>query len=377
MDVLDTVIYSSMWGVILLALVQAVNKPKQPQTTYLIALLFLLLIHVSGELVIYTGAYQYFPALVGMQMPVRILLGPALFFYACATMSPNLSISKKSYALAMIGPVVAIAVMLPFALGFTSVEKLALADPATRNPEHFKVALYTCIANMVVFMVFNAFYFIKALQVHASHRQQLMERFAEIESRSLDWFRVMLVLWGIVWLCYSLSYVPTLTGWKLPWLKLLPFFEAAVLLAFAQLALNQPILTKEDKGQPISVQSRVATLSQDTMDTISEALKNIMINQQLFMDEELSLNKLSKAISVSENHISETLSQQLKTNFFQFVNGYRIAAAEKLLQETDKRVSTIQYEVGFNSKSTFNTAFKKATGLTPSLYRKQATLVTH
>ncbi|MCG7548046.1 AraC family transcriptional regulator, partial [Pseudoalteromonas sp. Of7M-16] len=276
MDVLDTVIYSGMWGAILLALVQAVNKPKQPQTTYLIALLFLLLIHVSGELVIYTGAYQYFPALVGMQMPVRILLGPALFFYACATMSPNLSISKKSYALAMIGPVVAILVMLPFAIGFTSAEKLALADPATRNPEHFKVALYTCVANMLVFMVFNAFYFIKALQVHARHRQQLMERFAEIQSRSLDWFRIMLMLWGIVWLCYSLSYVPTLTGWKLPWLKLLPFFEAVVLLAFAQLALNQPILTKEDKGEPVSAQTRSATLSLDKMDAISDELKNIM-----------------------------------------------------------------------------------------------------
>ncbi|MCF2859228.1 helix-turn-helix transcriptional regulator [Pseudoalteromonas sp. SMS1] len=373
MDVLDTVIYSSMWGVILLALVQAVNKPKQPQTTYLITLLVLLLIHVSGELVIYTGAYQYFPALVGMQMPIRILLGPALFFYACATMSPTLSISKKSYAYALIGPAIAVLVMLPFVVGFTSAEKLALADPATRNPEHFKVALYTCIANMVVFMVFNAFYFIKALQVHTRHRQQLMERFAEIQSRSLDWFRIMLLMWGIVWLCYSLSYIPTLTGWRLPWLDLLPFFEATVLLAFAQLALNQPILSKEDKGLPVSAQLRSATLSQEKMDVISGALKNIMKEKQLFMDYELSLNKLSKAIGVSENHISETLSQSLETNFFQFVNGYRISEAKKRLVETDKRVSTIQYEVGFNSKSTFNTAFKKSTGLTPSLYRKQAT----
>ncbi|TQF70204.1 helix-turn-helix domain-containing protein [Pseudoalteromonas luteoviolacea] len=377
MDVLDTVVYSSMWGVILLALVQAVSKPKQPQTTYLIVLLLLLLIHVSGELIIYSGAYQYFPALVGMQMPVRILLGPALFFYACATMSPTLSISKKSYAFAMIGPVVAILVMLPFVTGFTSEEKLALADPATRNPEHFKIALYTCIANMVVFMAFNAIYFFKALQVHIKHRQQLMDRFSEIQSRSLDWFRVMLALWGIVWLCYALSYIPTLTGWKLPWLDLLPFFEAFVLIAFAQLALNQPILTKADKGPPVPEQPRSATLNQDRMDAISVELKNVMHEKQLFMDEELSLNKLSKAIGVSENHISETLSQKLKTNFFQFVNGYRIAAAEKLLQETDKRISTIQYEVGFNSKSTFNTAFKKSTGLTPSLYRKKSALVTH
>ncbi|MBQ4810230.1 AraC family transcriptional regulator [Pseudoalteromonas luteoviolacea] len=373
MDVVPTVIYSFMLGIIALALVQAWRKPQQQQTTFLIVLLCLLFTHVCGELFIYSGAYQYLPALAGLQFPIRTLLGPALYFYARATMSPNVSISRRSYAIAALGPILVMVAMIPFMFSLTPQEKLALADPATRNPEHFKVAFLTCLVAMVIFIVFIAIYFVSALKVHARHRQQLMERFADIQSRSLDWFKVMLLLWGLVWFFYATAYLPGFTGWSIPGQGVfLPLLEAGVLLAFAQLALNQPILTQSDKGTPIAHQTRTATLSNDRMDTIASKLKDVMAQEALFMDDALSLNKLSRSIGVSENHISETLSQLLKTNFFHFVNSYRVQNAQQLLINTDKRVSTIQYEVGFNSKSTFNTAFKKVTGITPSQYRKQA-----
>ncbi|KZN70352.1 helix-turn-helix domain-containing protein [Pseudoalteromonas luteoviolacea] len=372
MDVVPTVIYSFMLGIIALALVQAGCKPKHQQTTFLIALLCLLFIHVCGELFIYSGAYRYLPGLAGLQFPIRTLLGPALYFYARATMSPDVSISARSYALASLGPVLVIGAIIPFLFSLTPQEKLALADPATRDPEHFKVAFLTCLTAMVIFITFIAIYFVSALKVHARHRQQLMERFADIQSRSLDWFKVTLLLWGLVWFFYATAYLPGFTGWRIPGQGfLLPLLEASVLLAFTQLALNQPILTREDKGIPIAHQIRTTTLSKSKMDAIAKKLQSVMTQEQLFMNDTLSLNQLSQSISVSENHISETLSQLLQTNFFQFVNGYRIEYAQKLLLDSDKRISTIQYEVGFNAKSTFNTAFKKATGLTPSQYRKQ------
>ncbi|WP_194867344.1 helix-turn-helix domain-containing protein [Pseudoalteromonas sp. PPB1] len=377
MNVLGTLIYACMFGILALALLQAVNKPRQMQTTYLIALLVLLIIHVCGELVVYTGAYQYVPWLVGAQYPLRVLLGPALYLYACATMSPNPEFSKRTYLWALSGPVLVIAVMLPFTISLSSAEKLALADPATRNPEHYKLALFSCFAATQIFVLYTAVYFFRALKLHRRHRQQLMERFSEIESRSLSWFGVILLFWGLVWLCYATGYISVFYGWR--WFGqgvILPIFETCVLLAFAYLALKQPILVKADKGEPRSEQPRTSTVSLDRMQRIAVKLQSAMKEEQLFMEEDLSLNKLSKAIGISENHISETLSQLLKTNFFQFVNGYRISHAEKLLKETDMQILTIQFEVGFNSKSTFNTAFKKATGLTPSLYRKQEKAVT-
>lgn len=87
------------------------------------------------------------------------------------------------------------------------------------------------------------------------------------------------------------------------------------------------------------------------------------------MEEDLSLKRLSEATEVSENHISETLSQHLQTNFFRYVNGYRIELAKRLLATTSKNVSTIAYDVGFNSKSTFNSAFKRSSGMTPTAFR--------
>ncbi|RZM77073.1 AraC family transcriptional regulator [Pseudoalteromonas rubra] len=378
MDVLGTLIYATMLGILALALLQAVNKPWQMQTTCLIALLVLFIIHVCGELVVYSGAYQYVPWLVGAQFPIRVLLGPALYFYACATMSPSPEFSKRDYLLALSGPLLVIAVMLPFVTGLNSAEKLALANPATRNPEHYKLALFSCFAATQIFVFYTAVYFFRALKLHSRHRQQLMERFSEIESRSVNWFGVILLLWGLVWLCYAISYISVFFGWR--WFGqgvLLPIFEACVLLAFAYLALNQAILAPSDKAEPRVQQPRTTTVSLDRMQRIAAKLKRAMKDEQLFMEEDLSLNKLASVIGVSENHVSETLSQLLQTNFFQFVNGYRIEEAEKLLKSTDSQVSTIQFDVGFNSKSTFNTAFKKATGLTPTQYRKQKSTVTH
>ncbi len=371
-DVVSTVVYSAMMGMTLFALLTAALKPRHRQTNYLILLLALLLIHILGELYIFTGAYQYIPALAGAQFPIRVLLGPALYFYAFATMAPDGGLPAKAFFMAALGPLLVIIAMTPFAVGLSSEEKLALADPLTRDPDQFKLALFTCSVAMLIFVVFTGAYLFAAVKLHRQHRSQLMARFATIEQRSLDWFRVVLLLWGGAWLMYALEFIMNFIGWR--WIGsgvVLPLMEACVLMAFCYLALNQSVLAESDKALPPSEDARTATLSDERMALISEKLNKAMAEEKLFLQEDLSLNRLSAAIEISENHISETLSQHLNTNFFQFVNGFRIEAAKALLQSTDSLVSTIAYEVGFNSKSTFNTAFKKSSGLTPTSFRKQ------
>ncbi len=96
-----------------------------------------------------------------------------------------------------------------------------------------------------------------------------------------------------------------------------------------------------------------------------------MQNDLLYLEDDLSLKKLSESMSVSENHISETLSQFLDTNFYHFVNKFRVEHAERNLLSSNKTIAEIAFASGFNSKSTFNTAFKKITGLTPTAFRNQ------
>jgi AraC-like DNA-binding protein len=96
---------------------------------------------------------------------------------------------------------------------------------------------------------------------------------------------------------------------------------------------------------------------------------------KMFKDSLLSLQKLAKLLNVPEKQLSQIINENSGNNFNDFVNKHRIQEAQKLLL-TDKsntfNILNIAYEVGFNSKSTFNTAFKKFTGTTPSLYRKNS-----
>lgn len=369
-DIAPTVIYSSMMGMTLFALIDVASRPKQRQSVFLAGLLILLLTHILGELFIYSGAYQYAPALAGMQFPLRVLLGPALYFYAHATMSPEKSLPVKSYLLALLGPAIVIAAMLPFILTITPEQKLAMADPATRDPELFKIAVYTCLFSMFAFVIFTGIYFAATFKLQKRHREQLMERFSSIEKRSMDWFKRVLIIWGVVWSLFALEYTLSFMGVR--WFGsgfVMPLLEAVALMTFSHYALKQPVLADSEKAEEAKPRTNLLELSQ--MELIAEELKLAMQKQALYLEEELSLKRLSDAVSVSENHISETLSQYLNTNFFQFVNSYRIEEAKKLLINSNKNVSNIAFEVGFNSKSTFNAAFKRFTNLTPSAFRAQ------
>ncbi|KGJ91920.1 transcriptional regulator with only HTH domain, AraC family [Colwellia psychrerythraea] len=369
-NLLPTVLYSCMLGMTISALFDVFKRPKQRQNVFLKGLLLLLLIHLSGELFIYSGAYVYAPALAGAQLPFRVLLGPALYFYAHATMSPDKKIDKRIWALALSGPILVLLVMLPFIFMISPAEKLALANPLTRDPELWKIAVFTCLSATFVFILFTVLFLVMALKLHNSHRQQLMERFSEIEQRSLGWFRTVLVIWGVVWLMYAVEFSLGALGWF--WFGsgvLLPILEVFALAIFIQQALSQKVLNESEKGLPRSSQTRAALLSADKMQLIAVKLERAMIDDKLFLQDNLSLNKLSESISETENHISETLSQFLHTKFFQFVNSFRVEEAKKALQDSDKLITSIAFDVGFNSKSTFNTAFKKIVGYSPTAYR--------
>ena len=93
-----------------------------------------------------------------------------------------------------------------------------------------------------------------------------------------------------------------------------------------------------------------------------------------FLDPSLSLETLAKQINLPRNEVSLSINKIIGQHFFDFVNSYRINFAAKMLITNDgqpqKTVLEILYEVGFNSKSSFNSAFKKHLLMTPSQYRK-------
>ena len=101
-----------------------------------------------------------------------------------------------------------------------------------------------------------------------------------------------------------------------------------------------------------------------------EQLHGFMQNEKPYLDESLSLVKLASLTDMPAKQLSFLINQVSGTHFFDFVNAYRIEEAKRLLKESDFTVQQIMYEVGFNSKSSFNTAFKKNTATTPTAFRK-------
>lgn len=91
-----------------------------------------------------------------------------------------------------------------------------------------------------------------------------------------------------------------------------------------------------------------------------------------YLKSDLSLAVLADGLAMTPREVSELLNTSVGTHFFDFVNSYRVGEAEKLLlSDPSMSVTEILYAVGFNSKSSFNIAFKKQTGMTPSSFRKQ------
>jgi AraC-like DNA-binding protein len=369
----STIAYAIAAGSIGFAFVQALSQAGQRRDRLFFfgALLISLLVHVLGQLLILSGAYELAPHLVGVDSVIKMALGPAVFFYTRALVSQERPRFGGLDWLWLVGPVLIILVMLPFG-ALSAGEKLALVDPATRNPVHFRIAVFTCTASLVVFIGFTAIYLVAAIRLQTNHRRRMMEEFANIERKSLDWLRAMLLVFAGAWMFFAIKQVLWVTGTSIPAFNLtLAYTEMLAIAAFASLGLRQPELRFEPASSA-DEPTRRPILSDERMSRTADKLISALNTNRLYADSDLSLRKLSDTTGVTKNHISETLSQHLGVNFFDFVNSQRAAEAKRLLAGTDLTILEIALEVGFNSRSTFNAAFKKHVGSPPSAYREDA-----
>ncbi len=115
-----------------------------------------------------------------------------------------------------------------------------------------------------------------------------------------------------------------------------------------------------------------SSLTSEIQENTLSKLQHLMENEKPFLDDSFSMPLLSKQLAVSSHHLSQILNESLGQSFFDFTAQYRVQEAQKLLVEKPNlKVEEIAEMVGYNSKSAFNTAFKKITGLSPSEFRKR------
>lgn len=107
--------------------------------------------------------------------------------------------------------------------------------------------------------------------------------------------------------------------------------------------------------------------------SLYDAIVNRIVKEQLYLEPDISLTRLSKMLGKSTQQISTVINQYANRNFNDFINYYRIQDAKALLLDPKSEkytISSIAFDMGFSSLSSFNSAFKKFEGQTPSSFRK-------
>jgi AraC-like DNA-binding protein len=152
-------------------------------------------------------------------------------------------------------------------------------------------------------------------------------------------------------------------------------FIVAVLLAVALAAGGTVALARRRKARRQSLKYSTSSISGERMDEAYETLRALMEEEKVFLDPDLTLKKLAQKLNIHYNHLSRIINERYGESFNTYINRHRIEEAKKRLSDpafADKNILDIMLETGFYSKSTFNTAFKKFTGKSPSDFRKNS-----
>lgn len=137
--------------------------------------------------------------------------------------------------------------------------------------------------------------------------------------------------------------------------------------------LNGVVLLNEPVDDVPGSVSKTKLMDDHELKRIQQELLALMQQEKPYLDSELNLVKLADRLQISSHQLSYVINQGFGINFFHFINQYRVKRAEELLtdpQYDHLTIVAIGFESGFNSKTSFNTTFKKITSHTPTAYRK-------
>ena len=220
-------------------------------------------------------------------------------------------------------------------------------------------------------------YLIMSIYLINKYREQLKDSRSNIENIDLTWLKILVLGFAVVTLIgviLSLSKVINLfytveISLQI-FLGLTTYYADLVLVCFLLFfsAVNIQSVAKVQDS---------ANHSYIDYEADAEYVDRIMCfmdDQKPYLKSNITLDALSELIDVPARELTAILNGHFKMNFYEFINNYRVKEAKAILvadKNQEKTISDIFVAVGFNSKSVFNTFFKKNVGLTPTEYRKK------
>lgn len=229
------------------------------------------------------------------------------------------------------------------------------------------------IASLVSWIGYN----FTTARIIYKHRARLVNEFSNIESnKRVTWLFFVVIYYNLYCLLLLISGIfNVFLHIEYP---LSPIVNYSTLLVMVYIlgfyGLQQEVIfKKEDDALALANgngKNNSQLLSQEQTETIKAHLYKFFKDNRPYLNSDLNMDMLSKALGYPKHHITEVLNKEIGKNFFQFVNEYRVEAVKEMLSTKNYfSIEAIGYECGFNSKSSFFSTFKRSTGLTPLQYR--------
>lgn len=236
---------------------------------------------------------------------------------------------------------------------------------------------YSVIFGILIIQLFT--YFIICIVLINKYRDQVKEYFSSVHKINLTWLLYVVGGFFLMWFIDLVNF--TLSEFQINNLSLeniLTFLSISINFVFVMLifyqALRQPEFLFGISEEMDIPKYRSSKLTRTEKEIILKNIEDFFEAQKPFLNPFLTIKDVSEEINVPSKYVSQVINESLNKNFYDFINSYRVEEASQQLSNEvnkDKTILEILYNSGFNSKSAFNTAFKKHWGITPSKYRQQ------
>jgi AraC-like DNA-binding protein len=185
-------------------------------------------------------------------------------------------------------------------------------------------------------------------------------------------FRLMMILRKIILLMIGIAFISTfseLTVWIKPYSQMIIIFLLSILIYYSSIIS----IKYSDVFKTFFRRDSNHMISKTQANSILREIDNIIQSESLYLNPSITLELISKTSGYSKQYISYAINSILSLNFNEYINRYRVEEVIKCFKKGDLKLMTIMAiatKCGFNSKSTFNAAFKKQTEMTPKEYIK-------
>lgn len=303
---------------------------------------------------------NFFPRHFGLLIP------PLAYFYLKSQFNPDFRFSWRDLRHAIPFFIYACYHLVVFAQGSDFVRYWEQNVHFTFGIGYAETALHVAT---------QAFYFYHAYRLYDHYRRWVPSQFSDVDAVSFRWFRNFLLAFvasifvGLVVTLIDMRF--DLDFWHDWWDEL---FNVALIyyITIEAYAQKQPRALRFSPDPPASeagaATSKTEKIAEADLLRWKERLEILMLDESPFLDPELTLPTLAQRLGTNASILSAVINGAFNRNFNDFINGYRVEAVKKMLQDpanSHYSLLGIGLACGFNSKSTFNRVFKKMTGIAP------------